>query len=76
MKYANPVLDIYGLLWYTQSSLVTQEMNKTTTIVHLMEPLMGKDNALWLDNFYNSPALARLPKHKGTDCVGTLKINR
>jgi hypothetical protein len=76
-----------GYLWsfvvYTfkdtcfQSSLLTQEMNKTTAIVlHVMEPLLEKGHTVWLDNFYNSPALARLLKHKGADCVGTLKINR
>jgi hypothetical protein len=52
-------------------------MSKTTAIVlHLMEPLLEKGHTVWLDNFYNSPALASLLKHKGTDCVGTLKINR
>jgi hypothetical protein len=52
-------------------------MNKTTAIVlHLVEPLLEKGHTVWLDNFYNSPALARLLKNKGTDCVGTLKINR
>jgi hypothetical protein len=52
-------------------------MNKTTAIVlHLVEPLLEKGHTVWLDNFYNSPSLARLLKHKGTDCCGTLKINR
>jgi hypothetical protein len=41
-----------------------------------MEPLLEKGHPVWLDNFYSSPALARLLKHKGTVCVGTLKINR
>jgi hypothetical protein len=60
-----------------QSSLVTQEMNKTTAIVlHLIEPLLRKGYTVRLDNFYNSPALARLLKHNATDCVGTQKINR
>jgi hypothetical protein len=72
---------VSGLLWsfvvYTgkdmhfQSSLVTQEMNKTTAIVlHLIEPLLDKGYTVWLDNFYNSPAVARLLKHNGTNCVG------
>jgi hypothetical protein len=29
-----------------------------------------------MDNFYNSPALAKTLKSMGTDCVGTLKLNR
>jgi hypothetical protein len=45
-------------------------------VLHLMEPLLEKGHTVWLDNFYNSPALGRLLKHEGTDCVGTLKINR
>jgi hypothetical protein len=76
-----------GYLWsflvYTgkdtqfKSSLLTQAMTKTTAIVlHLIEPLLHKGYTVWLDNFYNSPALARLLKSKATDCVGTLKINR
>jgi hypothetical protein len=52
-------------------------MNKTTAIVlQLIEYLLRKGCTVWLDNFYNSPALARLLKHNGTDCTGTLKINK
>lgn len=29
-----------------------------------------------MDNFYNSPLLARYLKSKGTDCFGTLRVNR
>jgi hypothetical protein len=29
-----------------------------------------------MDNFYNSPALAKTLKAMGTDCVGTLKLNK
>jgi hypothetical protein len=60
-----------------KSSLLTQEMNKTTAIdLHLIEPLLHKGYTVWLDNLYNSPALARLLKSKGTDYVSTLRINR
>jgi hypothetical protein len=41
-----------------------------------MEPLLEKDHTVSLDNVYNCPALARLLKHKGNVCVGTLKVNR
>ena len=44
--------------------------------MHLAEPLLYKGHAIWLDNFYNSPTLARLLKENETDCVGTLKTNR
>jgi hypothetical protein len=83
MNYANPVIHTYGLLWHIRVNicifshlLVTQEMNNTTTIVHLMEPLLKKGHTVCLGNFCNTPALARLLKHKGTNCAGTIKINR
>ena len=42
-----------------------------------MEPLLGRGYTLWLDNYYNSPTLAREQKTvHDTDCVGTLRINR
>ena len=77
-----------GYLWsfivYTgkdtelHSPLITADTNKTSAIVlKLVEPLLNQGRTLWMDNFYNSPTLARLLKitHK-TDCVGTLKLNR
>jgi hypothetical protein len=51
-------------------------MNNTTAIVHLTKPILKKGHTVCLDNFCNTLALARLLKHKGTDCVRTLKINR
>jgi len=39
--------------------------------------LFGHGHTLWLDNFFNSPELARkLKTEHSTDCVGTLKLNR
>jgi hypothetical protein len=50
-----------------------REMNRVSAIVlHLVEPLLDRGHPVWLDNFYNSPSLAMLPKHKGTHCAGTL----
>jgi hypothetical protein len=60
------------------SPLITADTNKTTAIVRkLVEPLLKQGQAVWMDNFYNSPSLAKTLKivHK-TDCVGTLKLNR
>ena len=31
---------------------------------------------LWMDNFYNSPALAERLNSLKTDCVGTLRLSR
>jgi len=61
-----------------QSSLITPDTPKTAAIVlELLEPLFGRGNTLWLDNFFNSPELVRRLKIKhSTDCVGTLKLNR
>jgi len=42
----------------------------------LVEPLLNKDRTLWMDNFYNSPAMAQRLKSLKTDCVGTLCLTR
>jgi hypothetical protein len=60
------------------SPLITADTNKTTAIVlKLTEPLLKQGWTVWMDNFYNSPSLAKTLKiiHK-TDCAGTLKLNR
>ena len=44
-------------------------------MLSLVEPLLKKGRTLWMDNFYNSPALAQRLKLK-TDCVGTLCLSR
>jgi len=39
--------------------------------------LFGRGHTLWIENFFNSPELARKLKiEHSTDCVGTLKLNR
>ncbi|XP_021941602.1 piggyBac transposable element-derived protein 4-like [Zootermopsis nevadensis] len=56
---------------------MTADTNKTAKIVvKLLEPLLGREHTVWMDNFYNSPDLARFMKSKKTDCVGTLRANR
>jgi hypothetical protein len=59
------------------SPLITADTNKTTAIVlRLVEPLLKHGRTVWMDNFYNSPSLARTLKiTHNTDCVGTLKLN-
>lgn len=81
-------LSTTGYLWcflvYTgkntvlQLSLIIQDTPKTAAVVlELLEALLGRGHMLWMDNFYNSPELARKLKIKhSTDCVGTLKLNR
>ena len=59
-----------------QSSLITPDTPKTAaSVLELLEPLFGC--GLWIDNFFNSPKLARKLKIEySTDCVGTLNLNR
>jgi hypothetical protein len=43
-----------------ESPLITADMNKTTAIVmKLIEPLLKQGQTVWMDNYYNSPDLAR-----------------
>ncbi|XP_023725727.1 piggyBac transposable element-derived protein 4 [Cryptotermes secundus] len=74
---------VWSFLVYTGQGMeltnqyVTAEKNKTTAIVvTLLENLLGRGYTVWMDNFYNSPDLARFLKSKNTDCVGTLHTNR
>ena len=60
-----------------QTAFISGDTNKTATIVlSLVEPLLNKGRTLWMDNFYNSPAMAQRLKSLKTDCVGTLRLSR
>jgi len=60
-----------------QTASISGDKNKTAAIVlSLVEPLPRKGRTLWMDNFYNSPALAQRLKILKTDCVGTLRLSR
>ncbi|XP_028172018.1 piggyBac transposable element-derived protein 4-like [Ostrinia furnacalis] len=45
-------------------------------VLELIKGLENKGHTLWMDNYYNSPPLARVLKSLGIDCVGTLRTNR
>lgn len=45
-------------------------------VLRLVKDLENNGHTLWLNDFYNSPALARRLKGLGIDCVGTLRTNR
>ncbi|XP_063628376.1 piggyBac transposable element-derived protein 4-like [Cydia splendana] len=47
-----------------------------TLVLRLLRGLEHKGHTVWMDNFYNSPTLARELKVQGFDCVGTLRTNR
>jgi hypothetical protein len=52
-------------------------MTKTAEIaLSLVEPLLKKGHTLWMNNFYNSPALTQRLKSLNINCVGTLRLNR
>ena len=55
----------------------TDQTNLTAKIVcDLAKPLFNRGHTIIMDNFYNSPLLARYLKSQKTDNYGTLRINR
>jgi len=83
MIYVSPVRGyLWSLIIYTgktvfQTAFISGDTNKTAAIVlSLLEPLLEKGRTLWMDNFYNSPALSQRLKTLKTDCVGTLILSR
>ncbi|KAF9407212.1 hypothetical protein HW555_012682 [Spodoptera exigua] len=75
-----------GYLWrfevhaYKKSPLQqTEDILQSSTpaiVLRLVHGLENRGHTLWMDNFYNSPCLARRLKSLGFDCVGTLRTNR
>ncbi|XP_022828680.1 piggyBac transposable element-derived protein 4-like [Spodoptera litura] len=51
-------------------------LKSTAVVKKLISPLLNKGYRLFMDNWYNSPLLARFLKLNGTDCVGTLRSSR
>ncbi|XP_041969238.1 piggyBac transposable element-derived protein 4-like [Aricia agestis] len=47
-----------------------------TLVLRLLDGLEHRGHTVWMDNYYNSPTLARELKSRGLDCVGTLRLNR
>lgn len=73
----------WNIMLYTGSGMeiinpnIPVDASKTESIVlSLMEQLLGKGYTVWMDNFYNSPRLAKFLKENKTDCAGTLRLNR
>ncbi|KAJ2941505.1 hypothetical protein O0L34_g14551 [Tuta absoluta] len=50
--------------------------SSASTVIHLTRPLLNRGHVLFMDNWFNSPHLARHLKKNGTDCVGTLRSHR
>ncbi|KAJ8729506.1 hypothetical protein PYW08_001087 [Mythimna loreyi] len=50
-------------------------LKSTATVLTLIHPLLDKGYTLFMDNWFNSPLLARFLKTRKTDCVGTVRAN-
>jgi len=60
-----------------QTAFISGDAKKTAAIVlSLVESLLEKGRTLWMDNFYNSPALAQRLNILKTNCVGTRRLSR
>lgn len=78
------VCDSPGYLWRFQVHAGNETSNETEIIsgaipnlvLKLLRGLENTGRTIWMDNYYNSPALSRVLKTKGLDCVGTLRTNR
>ncbi|KAL0808440.1 hypothetical protein ABMA28_012901 [Loxostege sticticalis] len=60
----------------SSDSLSPFVLKSTSVVLKLIDPLLNKGYRLFMDNGYNSPALARYLKLNKTDCVGTLRPTR
>lgn len=44
-------------------------------VLKILDGLEHRGHTVWMENYFNSPPLARELKKRGFDCVGTLKLN-
>ena len=57
--------------------IISKNIQKATAILlQLSEHLLHKDYNLWVDNYYNSAAMAKFLKSCHGDCFGTVQANR
>ena len=82
MNYESSSGYLWSFIIYTgkdtvfQTAFISGDINKTRAIfLSLVEPLLEKGRTLWMDNFYNSPALDQRLKILKTDCVGSLRLS-
>ncbi|KAI5634266.1 transposase IS4 domain-containing protein [Phthorimaea operculella] len=57
----------------SDSSLPHTLTKSTATVIKLIRPLLNKGYTLFMDNWFNSPLLARFLKKNKTDVVGSLR---
>lgn len=70
-----------GYLWSFFIYVGRRTTNSTlpssvSTVIKLVQPLLNLGHVLYMDNWFNSPMLARYLKRRRTDCVGTLRPSR
>jgi len=82
MRIKNRIFVVFSCIYRqkhspTIESDYSRDPQNSSCSTELLEPLFGHGYMLWIDNFFNSPELARKLKiEHSTDCVGTLKLNR
>ena len=71
---------IYNLYWQRHcvpdSIHFRRHKQNSSNCVVTCGAVAEKGPTLWMDNFYNSPAMAQRLKTLKTDCVGTLRLSR
>lgn len=73
-----------GYLWRLKMSANSEPSQDSDSVLgaipsivlDLLKGLENKGHTIWMDNYYNSPALARTLKAMKFDCVGTLRLSR
>lgn len=61
---------------HTSAPSVALAGKSASVVIDLLKGLENRGHCVTMDNFYNSPALARYLKFLGFDCLGTLRPNR
>lgn len=67
---------VYAGKQSSMDSLNPYLLKSTSVVLKLINPLLNKGYRLFMDNWYNSPFLARYLKLNKTYCVGTLRPTR
>jgi hypothetical protein len=62
-----------ALEWFLNSK---EKIKTTGTVLKLSGPLLQKGHTLWMDNYYNSPYMAKFLKSCNINYMGTLKLSR
>jgi hypothetical protein len=76
-RYVMQIQGAVTLTIYTEEYIIDPSLPASTNVVlHMCEPLFSKGQTLYLDIWYTSPDLCRRVADKGTNIVGTIRLNR